>query len=554
MLGCPAPRRMARFLTLSIFLGLFGGALPRSSMAAPAERRATIFYTGAVAGTLEPCGCTSDPLGDVARMTGVVRRAKKEGAVLLVDAGNLTYPTGELPARRRDAADLKASFLATELPKLPFGGSALGESDLARGAERVKPPRLAANLTGPFVAPSRLEDVGGIKVGLLGLADPAVAQALGVKVEDPATAAKREAEALRKRGAEVVIALVPLERPRARQLARVADVDLVVLGKNVEDGLPQAEAVGKAFLVAPAIELQKLGRIDLVLRAGAQGLADAGGPQATRQRIADLARTIADLDQQLAGWKQDRAADQAFVAGKKKERADLQAERERLEKARWQPPASGSYFTNQLIPMSRALPRDPALASAMRALDKAVGAANLRHAEAPPPAPPGRASYVGDQTCNKCHKKAAAFWKTTVHAHAWKTLVEGGKTGDDECVSCHVTGYGEIGGSSLGFTKKLEAVQCETCHGPGSLHVAQEGLEDPPAVRLTVAQSTCQRCHNLKHSDTFQFEAYLRDITGVGHGSALRAKLGDGPSGHVLRSTAMAKAKAAGAAVVQAGH
>ena len=523
------------------------------SAATPVERRATIFYTGGIHGTLEPCGCTSDPLGDVARMTGVIRRARKDGPVLVVDAGNLSYPATDVPAGRREAVDLRAGFLASELPRLPFAGAALGESDLARGPDHVKPPRLAANLSAPFVVPSRLEEVGGIKVGVFGLADPAAGTA-GLKIDDPLAAAQREATSLRQRGAEVVVALVPLERPRARQIARAADVDLVVLGKNVEDGLPQAEAVGKAFLVAPAVELQKVGRIDLVLRPGSRGLVDAGGPGAIKQRLDELARLLADLDQQLAAWQKDRSADPAFVAGKRKERDQLQAERARLEQQRWQPPATGSYFTNQLIPMSRALPRDPALAAAMRALDKAVGAANLRHAQPPPKAPPGRASFVGDQACTKCHKKAAAFWKTTVHAHAWKTLVDGGKTGDDECVSCHVTGYGEVGGSSLGFTKKLENIQCETCHGPASLHVAQEGLEDPPAVKLDTPETTCVRCHNPKHSDTFQYQAYLRDIVGPGHGVKRREKLGAGPTGHELRSAAMAKAKVAGAAIVKAGH
>jgi hypothetical protein len=541
---------MSRLFLFFLFLT---GVSGRAAGAAPAERRATIFYTGGVQGTLEPCGCTSDPLGDVARMTGVVRRARKEGPVLVVDAGNLSYPATEVPARRREAADLRAAFLAAELPKLPFAGSALGDTDLSRGPAQVKPPRLAANLSAPFVVPSRIHDVGGIKIGVFGLADPAAATE-GLKVEDPAAAAKREAASLRAKGAEIVVALVPLERPRARQIARAADIDLVVLGKNVEDGLTQAEPVGKAYLVAPAVELQKVGRIDLVVRPGATGLVDAGGVEAVKLRLGELTRLLADLDQQLAAWEKDQAADRAFVAGKKKEREQLQAERTRLGQQRWQPPATGSYFTNQLIPMSRALPRDPALASAMRALDKAVGAANLRHAEPPPPAPPGRASFVGGEACAKCHKKAVAFWKTTVHAHAWKTLVDGGKTGDDDCVSCHVTGYGEIGGSSLGFTKKLEAIQCETCHGPGSIHVKEEGLEDPPAVRLDTPESTCVRCHNPKHSDTFQYVAYLRDIVGPGHGVKRREKLGAGPTGHELRSTALARAKAKGAAIVQAGH
>jgi hypothetical protein len=516
----------------------------------PAERRAIIFYTGAIHGTLEPCGCTSDPLGDISRMTGLVRRAQKQGPVLVVDAGNLSYPATDVPASRQEAADLKAAFLAAQLAKLPFGGAALGEADLARGGARVKPPRLAANVKGaPFVEASRLLDVGKIKVGVFGVADPAVARREKLAAEDPVIAARREADALRRRGAEVVIALVPLERPQARLVARGADVDFVVVGKNVEDGVARAELVGKAYLLVPAVELQKVGRLSLVLRAtNDRRLVDGGGAEAAKLRVDELDRLLADLDGQLAAWRKDPAADAAFVAGKKKERDELAAERGRLAGERWQPPATGSYFTNELVPLRRALPRDGALASAMRVLDKEIGRANLKHAEPPPVPGPGRAAFVGDTTCAKCHKKQLAFWRTTVHAHAWKTLVDGGKTGDDECVSCHVTGYGEVGGSSLGYTKRLEAVQCETCHGPGSLHVKQEGLEDPPAVRLETPESTCKRCHNTKHSDTFQYQAYLRDILGVGHGVQAREKLGAGPTGHELRSTAMARAKAAGEA------
>jgi hypothetical protein len=180
----------------------------------------------------------------------------------------------------------------------------------------------------------------------------------------------------------------------------------------------------------------------------------------------------------------------------------------------------------------------------MRKLDRAVGAANLRTAEPPVPAEPGRASYVGDQACVSCHKPAARFWKKTVHAQAWKTLVEVGKEAHDDCVSCHVTGFGEVGGSSLGHTRGLQDVQCEVCHGPGSIHVEKKGKETPFAGRLQTPESVCVHCHNEKHSDTFQYQAYLRDVLGPGHGEDARDKLGSGPTGRSLRRAAEAKAKA----------
>lgn len=539
-----------------------GGDASRASSPrrATGERRAVVYYTGAVHGALEPCGCTSDPLGDVARLTGLVRAAiARDEAVGVVDAGNLLYPPPPVPERRRAAADLRARFLAAELGKLPLLGVGLGRADLVGGPIAVRPPRVAANLAvRDLVEPSRLARVGDIAVGVLGVVDPAVARGAGLRAEDPVAAATREAAALRARGAEVVVALAPVPRPLARQIARAAAVDFVILGDEIGDGLARADPEDGAFLLAPAIELQRVGRLEIVLRgaappggaAGRAALVDAGGPEAARLERALLDKQIAERAADLARWRGDRHADPAFLADKIRELDELRARAARPD-ADWRPPARGSYFINRLIPLSRALPRDPTLAAAMRKLDEDVGRVNLARATPPPRAPPGRAAFVGDAACVKCHEPEMKFWSTTVHARAWTTLVDGGKTGDEECVSCHVTGFGEIGGSSLGFTDRLEAVQCETCHGPGSIHVLEEGLEEPPAVRLSTPESTCVYCHNEKHSDTFEYTAYLRDVLGPGHGEHARRALGAGPTGAELRAAAKAKAKAAGAAIAK---
>ena len=77
-----------------------------------------------------------------------------------------------------------------------------------------------------------------------------------------------------------------------------------------------------------------------------------------------------------------------------------------------------------------------------------------------------------------------------------------------------------------------------------------EGLEEPLALSAGTPASTCTGCHTEQHSDTFQYEAYLRDVLGPGHGGVARQKLGDGPTGHTLRTAALARAKKAGAAQV----
>jgi hypothetical protein len=558
----PRSRTTLRALGGAVLLALASGvAAVGSSPAAPtaAERRFTLFYTAEAHGTLEPCGCTSDPLGDVARYASVVRAARKTGDVLPVDGGGLSFPEGGAAPRERAGNELRAKFLATELGKLGLAAAGLADTDLAAGAAAVQPPRVAVNLSpvaGLVPATAVLRTVGGVRVGVFGVVDPAVASTLGAKADDPVAGARREADRLRKAGAEVVVALAPVDRPVARRLAREAAVDFVVLGRQVGGGMPRADAVGRAFILAPADELQKVGRVDVVLRGppGSSGaLADAGGAEATELRKAELARDLARIDADLASWAKGGAvgADPAFVAAKKKERADLAEERARLGAAPWAPPATGSYFTNRLVALRRSLPRDPAIASAMRALDAQIGKVNLRAAEPPPPPEPGRPFFVGMDKCVSCHKPAALFWRKTVHASAWKTLVDGGKQADYKCVGCHVTGYGEVGGTSLGHTQHLEDIQCEVCHGPGSAHVAAKGLEDPPAVQRQTPSPVCTNCHNEHHSDTFNYSAYLRDILGKGHGASARERLGDGPTGHSLRTAALAKAKAAGAAAAE---
>lgn len=547
-----------------LLIGALAGA-GRPAGAAASDRHLVLFYTAEVHGTVEPCGCTSDPLGDISRLAGLMADARRGGAsVGLVDAGGMLYPEGSLSPKERPSADLRAAFLAREMERLGLIGASLAETDLAPGADpaqaqaRLQPKRLASNITGAGAAVRApvLQKLGAVTLGVLGVADPVVSEALGGKATEMTAAVQRDAADLRKRGAELIVLLAPVDKNTARKLARDAGVDVVVLGKRVGKGAAMAERVGRALLVAPADELQRVGRLEIVLRgAPTPGtpveLADAGGPDAVKLRKDELARSIERLQTNLKTWSgagggagTAAGTDAAFVASKRRELADLQAEQSKLN-APWAPPATGSYVVNTLIPLRRALRRDATLAAAMKSLDKAIAASNLKQAAPPPPAEPGRASFVGIAKCAGCHKAAVTFWNHTVHAQAWKTLVEGGKQADYKCVGCHVTGFGQVGGSSLGFTKKLESVQCEVCHGPGSLHVLGEGNEEPLAIKRAVPETVCLGCHTEQHSDTFSYVPYLRDIVGPGHGGKQREQLGPGKTGHELRSTALAQAKLA---------
>ena len=194
---------------------------------------------------------------------------------------------------------------------------------------------------------------------------------------------------------------------------------------------------------------------------------------------------------------------------------------------------------------------DADAAAALRRYDDWVATENQKRfagVQAPKPAR-GEASYVGSEQCEACHAEASEWWAKSRHAEAYATLVKVNKQFDLSCVGCHVTGFREPGGSEVVENTKLQNIQCEQCHGPGSLHVAvPEKRGKPNAIRRETAVDVCKQCHTPEHSDTFDHAAYLRDVLGPGHGAERRATLGEGPTGRELRAAGLAAAGGARAA------
>lgn len=132
-------------------------------------------------------------------------------------------------------------------------------------------------------------------------------------------------------------------------------------------------------------------------------------------------------------------------------------------------------------------------------------------------------SYVGVQGCKKCHMKEWKSWSLTSMAQAFESLKPGvaaeaklsagldpeaDYTADDNCVPCHVTGYGKPGGFvDFDSTPDLAGIGCEVCHGPGGTYTQDEYMslrnrkykkEEVVAVGMvdTVSAEQCTACHN----------------------------------------------------------
>jgi predicted CXXCH cytochrome family protein len=109
------------------------------------------------------------------------------------------------------------------------------------------------------------------------------------------------------------------------------------------------------------------------------------------------------------------------------------------------------------------------------------------------------ARYVGMANCVSCHSAPATSWQTTQHARAIQTLQASGDENNTLCLPCHTVGFGEAGGFvDMTATPQLANVQCESCHGPGSNHVADPlGFPLPKHFESSFCGACHQSCHGL---------------------------------------------------------
>ncbi len=513
----------------------------------------TIFFLAELKGTTEPCGCTSDPLGDLARTAQKIADARAQGPVIVMDGGSTLYTSVKLSEKTLAQEELKSDLIVqTYRDYINVGAMGFGPYDLGEGAARVRPARHAVNLAsdaGVALEAPKIIEAGGTKVGVFGVVSPNAMSGVGLKASAPSAAASKAIADLKAKGAQVVVALAHMTKDEARALAKeTPGMDFVLISQNLpEPDKVRSEAmqVGNTWLFQPANRGQILSRLRLTWRSDGP-FVDAIGEVRAQVEIESLGAEAQKLETDLKTWQSDTSADPAFVAGKKKELEELKERKTSLEELPIQAPAEGNFFTLAQLPINKKLDCQSEVVSAKQAYDKKSGASNVLAADnKAPPAVKGQATYVGMEECEMCHEEAVEFWKGTKHAQAWQTLEGLNKQFNFDCIGCHVTGFEKPGGSNIGFNEALRNVQCEQCHGPGSLHVDADGKA---AKRATIErqpkEQVCMQCHTPEHSDTFDLEPYLRDITGPGHAPDLRASLGGGETGLSLRRAALKKAGA----------
>ena len=129
---------------------------------------------------------------------------------------------------------------------------------------------------------------------------------------------------------------------------------------------------------------------------------------------------------------------------------------------------------------------------------------------------PTDAAYVGSDACQSCHASEFETWASSPHGNSLAPLEARGRAGDPDCLQCHTTAFDQAGGFPKDGTAAshpdLARVGCESCHGPGGNHVAEDARKLGTIVSLgdkcdsCVILKICGSCHDDANDPGFEFE------------------------------------------------
>lgn len=427
------------------------------------------------------------------RATFIKQETSEDHEALILDSGNF-ISSRPLAEQVLESAGAKAKLIVQAMEHMGYAALSVGEMDLYLGLDRLRSlgemtrvKFLSANLTDSkgkaLFESSAIFKVGGIRVGVIGLTAPPADKSVldgrmaGAKIKDPFKAAGEAVEKIRDK-CDLLVVLSNVTFARNLELPEtVPGIDVIISGGS------------KRFMKRPTIR-----NGTLITTGYYEGRA-----------VGDL--TI-HLEGKVMGWisrkemdfldKQIEAAKVKMNSPQGKARYNALLEnRQSAEKlTRYQP---------DMVNLTPSFADDQKIAAMIteyrQSLKKSSGTSRV-----PAAASGEKVHYTGHEACARCHEARHRFWLTTDHSRAFDSLAPKNAQADPDCIPCHVTGYMRRTGYWPKAPKEdLRGVQCEGCHGIGSLHAA-----DPQSyslVRLPLGPR-CMDCHTESQDGNFD---YFRD-------------------------------------------
>lgn len=446
----------------------------------------TISLVGEVRGELEPCGCPTLPYGGFPRRLKALEDIRSHHATVFhLDAGE-TLLKGFFS--NKEVTSEERALLIGELSKdVGVDAWAVGPSDLmAVGMETLQtmdgPSRISAtwkDRDGKFYfTPYMVLEKNDLRLAVIGLSTQPTDPRFQFVHTTPASEALAD-----------IVPSIP------------EDVDMIVALGSMDD-----EEVDRLQQTFPSIQL-------FLTTEGAAFEEPKHTPDSTQiieapkqgRFIHNIhirhTTSLGQLDNRLpeTDWR-------TWFMVKEDPTHDVQQKMRRLGSGR------NLYYT-ELVPLSATY--DETVNSINPKIDQ-FSKSTIQQSQliADKPTTSSDPGFASSGRCAQCHTAEMAKWSFSKHSRAWESLVTHsveGSTNNPDCISCHTTGFGQVGGfgePTPSNIRKFKAVQCEACHGPLNGHPNDNSVQP-----ISITAETCTGCHDQANSPDFEFESYLQQAT-----------------------------------------
>ncbi len=429
-------------------------------------------------GYLEPCGCTQGQLGGLIRRSDFVERLKAQNWPLaLIDLGSLIKDPGSARGGFEEAK-IKFGVALKALSTLKYDAIALSPEDLKVGISEAFAQFLnglgdstkvvVANIRPGAGFESKIQETrilsaGPVKLGVTAVVDPeAIAQLNDPDKGDLLTAVQRPDDALGK-------ALATMEGKSDYQVLMVQGSP--ELAKRLATAYPGFDVVVSTSQVVDPLE-----REPLMLNNGKTMLITVG----RRGKYVGV-----------VGFFNDPAKQTRYYLVTLDHKYN----------------GPGTEIKKIIEDEYRNMLKGAGVVESFPRHDFTGGTAG--------------ATFIGSETCRRCHPNTFAKWSTTKHAQAFVSLEKDPRPNtiyDAECISCHTTGFEYTSGwRSPTATPQLKGNQCENCHGPASKHISDPNNRDfRETLKVTAEQANknqvCTHCHDEDNSPKFDFTTFWSQI------------------------------------------
>jgi hypothetical protein len=412
----------------------------------------SIYFTCDTHGRLVPCGCFTGQYGGLTRLQSVLEQENSPGSLRL--------DVGDAIGGAEDYDVIQYRYLLRAYAAMNFDALNLGQREARLTAAQLRElavgssvPMISANLLDKasgksLLSPYRILQRNGWRIAVIGVVDPAgLGEGLGdgLVVEKMESALGRLLPEVRKQADAIVLLAFTDEATLAKLAAEFYELD-VILGGKVSQPSQKLEQHNRSLVLYVTNESRALG----ILRVRIHG----------RSNLEGVGHEVRLLNDRIP---EDPRIQQLAVAYRDEVRRTKLA----ID--------STDRLAENVVPGVRAA-----------------------------------AGYAGSASCVACHPSAARSWQNSRHAHAFTSLLDQRADMDPKCISCHTVGFGRPSGYRRDLAgSRLAEVGCESCHGPGSLHVEQRRGSTPVQFKFRpLAAGDCQSCHYGEFSRPFNWDEF----------------------------------------------